>query len=356
MARTSITAVIFLVVCVCLAKAKTEKDVHTVRRNLLAGQLISGGWWYSLKPKNATSYCGLRDFPPANSGYGASRLYCIFPTYDHYWMWQISKVDGSGNSNLSSGDKIFLSIYNPMPYKFCQSKSNVMCGYQNGTVFTIERATGSGSIDLATDDVLLRVSSRYCSLSGSGHGQQLTCSATKSKATVFQFLASSFSQSQLINLNTLRPCGGYFYSLAVPTPDTISCSNPVNIGFTTGLTIALQTPGSPIIEAGTAVSFKSYDDFYTYHVATWMQRSASITYALEETQGNGQWFTMERLIGDATGGVLLNGTAVALRSTQSGATFYCGQKARNATVLLCDNPGPIKLLPDGYRYMYYIVA
>ncbi|GLI63634.1 hypothetical protein VaNZ11_006662 [Volvox africanus] len=356
MARTSITVVIFFVVCACRVHAKIERDVHITRRNTLAGERISGGWWYSLKPRNASTYCGLRDFPPPNNGYGASRLYCIFPSYDHYWMWQISKVDGSSTRNLSSGDKIFLSIYNPMPYKYCQVKSNVICGSQNGSEFVIEKATGSGSINLATDDVVLRASGRYCSLIGSGHGQQLTCITTRSQATVFQFLASSFSQSQIVNKLTARPCGGYFYSLAVPTPDTVSCSNPVNIGFTTGLTMALQDPGRPIIEAGTGVSFKSYDDFYTYHVATWMQRNDSITYALEVTRGSGQWFMMERLIGNATGGVLLNATAVALRSSQSGSPFYCGQKFKNSTALLCDHPGPLTVLPDGYKYTYYVIA
>ncbi len=46
---------------------------------------------------------------------------------------------------------------------------------------------------------------------GKGHSQELKCSAAQSAAAVFEVLASSFVQTQLINRNTSKPCGGYFY-------------------------------------------------------------------------------------------------------------------------------------------------
>ncbi|EFJ44566.1 hypothetical protein VOLCADRAFT_95173 [Volvox carteri f. nagariensis] len=341
---TAIIAAVFLA-CLCLVDARTTQDVHLLRRITQASRIP------------AASYCALRDFPP-KGGYGASRMYCTWPVYDHYWMWRIIKVDGSssgGSNSFNSGDNVYITINNPVPYKYCQLKSNVECGHQNGTAFTIEKASGTGSITLGRDDLVLRVRNGYCSLRGSGHSQQITCAANRTGATVFQVAASSFVQVQLQNKLSRSNCGGYFYG-GLGAPATVGCSSGSGVfpGFSALLTVALQTPGTPAIEAGANVSFKVYDDWQTYHVVTWMEKNATVDFDLETTLGNAQWFRMERLTGPPAGDQLVNATQVALRSSRS--SLYCGQKLANSTALTCDLPGPLTFLPDGYKYTFYIVG
>ena len=50
------------------------------------------GWWSSMQVVGGP-FCGMRDFPPPNNGYGSARLLCQ-GAYDHYWQWKLLPVSG----------------------------------------------------------------------------------------------------------------------------------------------------------------------------------------------------------------------------------------------------------------------
>ncbi len=78
-----------------------------------------------------------------------------------------------------------------------------------------------------------------------------------------------------------------------------------------------------------------------------------MAYGSEETRSPTQWFTLERAVGPRSGGEVLNGTIVALKSATNG--LYCGMKTANATGLVCDTRGSVASLPRGYTYTYMVL-
>ncbi|KXZ49677.1 hypothetical protein GPECTOR_20g534 [Gonium pectorale] len=217
------------------------------------------------------------------------------------------------------------------------------------TRFTIEKESGTGVINLATDGVYLKVGSRYCGLQGSGHGQQLVCTfGSRSGATVFQFPASNYASVQLVNALSNNTCGGDFYAM-YNNPPLVTCRTPFT-GIAPNLTVALRTPGSPAISAGAEVALKVHEDLYTYNVGVWKTDANKrvISDSIDpSTKSPAQWFSVLPVSG---GGPLANGAAVALRSSATGQ--FCGVSGREQPAMMCDRAGPPASLPIGYRYTY----
>ncbi|PNH09179.1 hypothetical protein TSOC_004201 [Tetrabaena socialis] len=340
MALACLRSLLLLTACLSVALASRALDSPVVRRSLAAG---------TMTPSN---FCGLRDFPPIPDGYGASRLYCIFNKYDHFFMWRVLKV---GSGALASGDTVNLIVHQPMQ-KYCKLQSQVVCGVPSteATAFTIEKQTGTGVIDPTTDAVVLKVGSQYCSLTGSKHSQQLRCSAAKAAATAFVLPASSFVHVSLVNSLTKQPCGFKFYS---DNNDVtyVTCNDRRFSGYATNLTVALNTPGAPVVAAGAQIAFKVYDDLYTYQTSGLKVDAQKRVWADENNvKGASQWFTLERTSGAATGGALTDLTAVALKSVSSG--MFCGVTEAFGATLTCDKAGPAASLPAGYKFTYDIMA
>ncbi|PNW79219.1 hypothetical protein CHLRE_09g406600v5 [Chlamydomonas reinhardtii] len=354
MARSLVLPLVLVLAFLGLALAGRSLE-PAARRNMLAGSLTPSGWAHALRVKGG-KWCGLRDFPPLPDGYGASRLYCPFNAYDHNWMWRVYKATGTGS--IASGDEVYLYINNPM-LKYCRLASNIVqCGYgiANATKFVVEKDSGSGAIDFATDSVVLKVAGKYCKLAGSKHSQTLKCGTTlKSGATIFQLPAASFTNTQLINQLSLSACGAdFFYDGSGEA--LVGCGTPRGFGFTINNTVALGTPGAPVVTAGTNITFKAYDNLYSYQVSVWkVDKNGNVWYDVNNTRGTSQWFVLERLTGAATGGEVTTNTKVALKSASNGK--YCGIPSSNVDGdMKCDLAGPLSSLPAGYKYTYIVIA
>ncbi|KAG2438254.1 hypothetical protein HYH02_010953 [Chlamydomonas schloesseri] len=353
--RSSVLPVVLLLACgLALALAGRSLEQPARRSTLAGGAATPRGWSHALRVKGG-KWCGLRDFPPRPDGYGVSRLYCPSNNYDHNWMWRVVKAAGTGA--ISSGDEVWLYINNPM-LKYCKSGTVVECGYQQSEAnkFVVEKESGSGAINFPTDGVVLKAAGNYCKLVGSKHSQTLRCGSTaKSDATVFQLPAASFVATQLINSLSLSACGANFFYDG-PGMAYVGCGTPRGPGFTINNTVALGTPGSPVVTAGANITFKAYDDLYSYQVSVWkVDKSGKVWYDVNNTRGTSQWFVLERLTGAATGGELTSMTKVALKSASNGK--YCGIPAADINGdLRCDLAGPLASLPAGYKFTYMVLA
>ncbi|GFR40278.1 hypothetical protein Agub_g459 [Astrephomene gubernaculifera] len=345
------TIALLVAACFCVALARDNAVRTNARRLALAGMKTPVGWWYTLKTKSGM-FCGLRDFPPKPDGYGSSRLYCIFPTYDHYWMWRVTKVNDTGA--LTSGDEVYLTVYQPMlPY--CKVSSGiVVCGVgaSAATKFVIEKETGKGAINLTTDAVYLKSATKYCSLTGKNHSQVLQCDKTaKSSGTAFLLPASAYTAAALVNGYTEYPCGGDFYP--DNDPSNITCGIFNAPGFVVNMTVALGTPGAPVIKTGTNVTFKAYDDLYRYHMSQFKvnKQTKRMYFEVDNPAGANQWFQMVLLTNSSTTASvpLTNGTMVALKSAVTGQ--YCGLTVA-AGSLSCNMTGHAAALPAGYTYRF----
>ncbi|KAG2427551.1 hypothetical protein HXX76_012205 [Chlamydomonas incerta] len=353
MARSSVLPVVVVLAFLGLALAGRSLEQPAARRSTLAGSLTPSGWSHALRVKGG-KWCGLRDFPPLPDGYGVSRLYCPWNAYDHNWMWRVIKATGTGP--ITSGDEVLLYINNPM-LKYCRSTSLVECGYgqSNATKFVVEKDTGSGAINFATDSVVLKAAGKYCKLVGAKHSQTLKCNvAAKGSATVFQLPAASFTNTQLINQLSLSACGADFFYDG-DGEALVGCGTPRGPGFTINNTVALGTPGAPVVTAGVNVTFKAYDNLYSYQVSVWkVDKNGNVWYDVNNTRGTSQWFVLERLTGAATGGEVTTKTNVALKSASNGK--YCGIPLGNIDGdMKCDLAGPLSALPAGYKYTYIVI-
>ncbi|KXZ49676.1 hypothetical protein GPECTOR_20g533 [Gonium pectorale] len=305
-------------------------------------------------------WCGLRDFPPPTDGYGKSRVFCIFSGYEtvyqgvtpSYFMW---RVEGTKDGPISSGDEVYLYVYQPMS-KYCVHGARLECGVskESATKFVVEKASGTGVINFTTETVYFRVGTKYCSLSGRRHSQQIKCTGARSAATPFQLPASTFASVQLINNATKEACGGDFY--AQDGAVQIASCGPYFAGKAINMTVNLQRPGAPAIASGTNVSFNVFDDLYTYQISTWKVRSSDKRVFLDENDitGTSKVFSLLAI----TGSTIANNTLVAIRSEATGQ--FCGVAAAPPSVatpnMTCNGAGPLDKLTASYVFSYRIMA
>ncbi|KAG2488757.1 hypothetical protein HYH03_012755 [Edaphochlamys debaryana] len=259
-------------------------------------------------------------------------------------MWRLVKV---GAGAISSGDSVQITVNNPM-LKYCQYNDMIICGVKSDVAsnFVIEKASGSGVIDFATDDVVFKYDGKYCSLDGRRHSQSIKCGkSSKDKATVFQLPYSSFTGVNLISKTSAGECGGDFYAEADRPP--IYCSKNQNLGFAFNLTLGLEEPGAAVVPAGKGLSFKVYDDLYSYQVSNFKtDTDGSVFFATNNVRGDNSFFRLA-VVG---GGDLEDGAVVTLKAASNGK--YCGVKDAFAVSLICDGDSASG---DAYKFDYKVL-
>ncbi|KAG1664235.1 hypothetical protein FOA52_003488 [Chlamydomonas sp. UWO 241] len=316
------------------------------------------GHWNSIgvagSPVGMTTWCGLRDFPPIPDGYGAARMLCggVTRVYDPYWMWKLTKVPStlypeplaSNASDIETGEPVNLRIFNPM-LTFCERRSNgqLWCGveFSKASVFTAEVVGKPGNIgvviDFAVDQIYLRSGSglnNYCRVKGSSNGAYVYCNAPATLAMPFSMPYSHKAPVTLTNVLTSKRCGANFIPLQGVSSE-VNCTGDDTTwkNFYTGLVIAAELPGGPVLIANASYAVLSYDNLYHYQVAAWdAGANGTVDSISNDTEQRSLYFHFERA-GAKAGEALVSGDVIAIKSKRNGK--YCGVKTETG-VLTCD--------------------